>query len=322
MARQVDEKGIYTTASIYTLNVFKEYKEWVGHMFQSAYNFVVRPWSQQKTLAGQDSRELKNIEKQIEELKTKEQPEVIVKEKIVEREVSKVTKVEPVTEITKEVVKIDDTELAKLKKQINVFAGWEEDIQNLEEITAKLWSRPTYTSLPSAPIYIASQGLQVGGNGNFASLGVSGSAGIKDLGVGDSTTLGTDSSDTLTVNATSTFRAPVTMNSGLTVGSLTTSGNIDTAGNLTVTGNIVGSGSIASTGDITTSGNLAVTGTSALTGNVTASGNLTVQGDLTVAGAQTYSGAASFITTSVPQLKVGYDSSNYSIFSVRDFTSL
>ena len=216
IANKIDKDGIYATTSLYTMSIFDQYQQWVGNTFKSAYNFVVSPWAKAEPVI---------VQKQEQKSEAIQEPQqVVVKETIVEREVSKVTRVEPIKEITKEVTKIDDVELANIKKQINVFASWEQDIQNLEDITAKLWARPTHTITPNAPIYIASQGLQVGGNGNFASLGVSGSAGIKDLGVGNSTTLGTDSSDALTVNATSTFGAPVTMSSGLTVGSLTTSG--------------------------------------------------------------------------------------------------
>ena len=65
--------------------------------------------------------------------------------------------------------------------------------------------------------------------------------------------------------------------------------------------------SVDSAGDLT----LTATG-----GDITTSGNLAVTGDFTVSGAQTYSGAGGFITTTTPQLKVGYNDSNYSALSV------
>jgi len=173
-------------------------------------------------------------EKNITELqgKVKELEEKIPKEVVKEKEVevSRVTKIEPVKEITREtiVTKIDEAELAKLKAQTAQFSLWGTDIENLRAITKKLQATPTYTPAPSAPIYIGYQGIQVGGTGTFASLGVSGSAGIGDLGVGGSTSLGSSSADTLTVNAASYLKSPVTFGTG----ALT----IDTSGNLTTTG--------------------------------------------------------------------------------------
>jgi len=224
-------------------------------------------------------------EKEIEELKEeieklKKEP-VIVKEVEKVTEVTKITKVEPVKEITKETVitKIDEEELAQLKTQIAEFTLWGADIENLREITKKLQATPTYTPAPSAPIYIGYQGIQVGGTGTFASLGVSGSAGITNLGVGSSTSLGSTSSDTLTVNATSAFKAPVVAEGGLTVGTGTL--RIDTLGNLTTTGNITTTG----TGDLTVAGDLSVAGTQTFTGVATFTtgtftGNLTTAGNL------------------------------------------
>ena len=173
-------------------------------------------------------------EKNITELqgKVKELEEKIPKEVVKEKEVevSRITKIEPIKEITREtiVTKIDEAELAKLKTQTAQFSLWGTDIENLRAITKKLQATPTYTPAPSAPIYIGYQGIQVGGTGTFASLGVSGSAGIGDLGVGGSTSLGSSSADTLTVNAASYLKSPVTFGTG----ALT----IDTSGNLTTTG--------------------------------------------------------------------------------------
>lgn len=157
------------------------------------------------------------------ELKGLKEEGITIKETIKEVEVSRVTRIEPVKEITREVIKIDDEALAQLRVQVTTFATWEQDIENLKEITQKLKARPTYTPASTAPIYIASQGLQVGGHGTFVSLGVSGSAGVGNLGVGGSTSLGRNSSDKLTVQATSTFQSPITINAALTVsGKLTT----------------------------------------------------------------------------------------------------
>ena len=161
---------------------------------------------------------------------------VPVKETI--KEVEKITKVEPIKEITKEVIKIDDKELAKLKTKITEIQEWEKDIKTLQALTQKLQPHPAYISVPTAPVYIAAQGLQVEGAGIFASLGVTGSAGVGSLGVGGSTVLGSNLADALTVNATANFISPVTVQNTLKVGGVDHYLSVDTNGNLTVTGTI------------------------------------------------------------------------------------
>ncbi|MCK4473727.1 DUF4200 domain-containing protein [Candidatus Parcubacteria bacterium] len=223
-------------------------------------------------VSGITEKEIETLKSQSKELKEKieklEREGITAKEIIKEVEVSRITRIEPVKEITKEkiITKIDDKELKKLKAQVAEFSLWGTDIEELRNITKKLQSRPTATYAASAPIYIASQGLQVGGTGTFASLGVSGSAGIGHLGVGGSTSLGSTSSDYLTVNATSAFKSAVTAEAGLTVGTSTLV--IDSQGNISTTGNIT----------------------------TTGTGDLIISGDLTIAGAQVLSGASSFTT--------------------------
>ncbi|MCK4473933.1 hypothetical protein KAU40_01580 [Candidatus Parcubacteria bacterium] len=221
--------------------------------------------------------------------------EIIVKEIIKEVEVSKITRIEPVKEITKEkvITKIDDKELKKLKtqlsivnKELSIINTWGTDIEELRNITKKLQSRPTATYAASAPIYIASQGLQVGGTGTFASLGVSGSAGVGNLGVGGSTSLGSTSSDSLTVNATSAFKSSVTAEAGLTVGASALV--IDSSGNMTTTG------TISATGITTTS-----------------AGDIVAAGNLTVAGIQTFTKSPALPHTFSPW-SIGVDNSNVS----------
>ena len=210
-----------------------------------------------------EGEEIETLKSQNQELKEKiaklEKEGMPAKEIIREIEVSKITKIEPIKEITKEkiITKIDDEELKKLKTQIAEFSLWGTDIEELRNITKKLQSRPTATMAASAPIYIASQGLQVGGAGIFASLGVSGSAGIGNLGVGGSTSLGSTSSDSLTVNATSSFKSPVTAEAGLTVGTSTLV--IDSSGNITTTGSITATGDIIVTGAITSGQEFSIT---------------------------------------------------------------
>jgi len=236
----------------------KNYGSRTSIVLKEGYRAITQPWRAPPEKVPEEVITVKEVvEKEV------------VKEVVKEVEVSKITKIEPIKEVTKEVIKIDDKELAKIKTQISALTLWGADINNLREITKKLQATPSYTPVASAPIYIGYQGIQVGGTGTFASLGVSGSAGITNLGVGGSTSLGSTSSDTLTVNATSYFKAPVTFG----ISALT----IDTAGNLSTTGNIT----------------------------TTGGGDLIISGDLTVAGTQTYSGAATFnVNTATPALTI------------------
>lgn len=193
-----------------------------------------------------EMKEIKELWQEVERLKEEGIP---AKEIVKEVQVSKVTRIEPVKEITREITKIDDKELAKLKERLSNVEEWESDISKLREITKKLQSRPAYTPAPTAPIYIASQGLQVGGNATFQSLGVSGMAGVKDLGVSDSAVIGSEPTDRLTVWAESYFYATATFGTSTLV--------IDTAGNLTTTGDIT----TTNGGNVSIAGNLTVTGT-------------------------------------------------------------
>ena len=178
--------------------------------------------------------------KEIESLK--QELEKIAQEKFVERiitkeiQVSRITKIEPIKEIEKieQITKIDEQELFNVKGDVSdvrddissvqaTLSSWESDIEELQLITQKLQSRPQNVSAPTAPIYIASQGLQVGGTGIFDSLGVSGSGSFGNLSVGGSTSLGIASDDYLTVNANSTFLGTMTVDS-ITDGTATLTG--------------------------------------------------------------------------------------------------
>lgn len=283
----------------------KEFSQWLGQEYLTANDFVERKISQgimglknipeivtrpfrPKTiivekLSPEAEKNISELQGKVKELEEKI-PKEVVKEK--EVEVSRITKIEPIKEITREtiVTKIDEAELAKLKTQTAQFSLWGTDIENLRAITKKLQATPTYTPAPSAPIYIGYQGIQVGGTGTFASLGVSGSAGIGDLGVGGSTSLGSSSADTLTVNAASYLKSPVTFGAG----ALT----IDTSGNLATTG------TLTATGAISTSGNLSVTG------------NATITGTLTTTGGSSFSSPIIVTSTTTPQLSVRSDATN------------
>ena len=198
----------------------KSYGSQTSLVLKEGYGALIQPWRVP----------LEKVPEEVITVKEVVEKEV-VKEVVKEVEVSKVTKVEPIKGVTKEVIKIDDKELSKIKTQLADITLWGADIDNLREITKKLQATPAYTPVASAPIYIGYQGIQVGGTGTFASLGVSGTAGIGDLGVGGSTNLGTTSSNTLTVNATSTFESLVTAENDLAVGgNVTISGTLTTAG--------------------------------------------------------------------------------------------
>ncbi len=235
-------------------NFFRKIGGAIAYPFVKTYQFVVRPWSEKideekiieeiiKQRPEITTEEIENIRAQIEKLKE----EGIVAKEIV-KEVIKITQIEPVKEITREITKIDDEELKKLKSQIAGIQEWETDIKTLQVLTSKLQTHPPQTQVITAPVYIGSQGLQVGGVGIFSSLGVSGSAGITNLGVGGSTSLGSDSSDKLTVQATSEFFSPVTIQNTFTVGDATNYLIINSTGNLTTTG------TLSAEGDVTISG--------------------------------------------------------------------
>jgi len=277
---------------------FKEYGQWLGESLTSQFSklkqtyvsidkaldrivmetfkkpFVVMPKMESEV----KKEEFEQLKQDIRKLKEKG---ILTKETIREVEVSKVIKIEPVREVKREITKIDDEELAKLKERLSNVEEWKEDILELREITKKLQSRPAYTLAPTAPIYIANQGLQVGGNATFQSLGVSGMAGVKDLGVSGSTVLGSDVGDRLTVYAESYFYATTTFGTSTLV--------IDTAGNLTTTGNIT----TTNGGDVSISGDLI-------------SSDLTATGDLAVNGGGITSSAATFNLLNVTPTTINF----------------
>jgi len=164
--------------------------------FSNGVKFVVMPW---KIVPGTkiviDNTEIESLKNQVQELK---EQGTIAKEVIKEIEVSKVIEIEKLEQTIKnyQYITIGDDDLAQLKEQI----------ANLGVSTALT---------PNAPVYINTPGLQVGGHGNFETLGVSGLASVGGLGVGGGTTLGSISSDILTVNATSTFQELATFNKGI-----------------------------------------------------------------------------------------------------------
>lgn len=254
--------------------------------------------------------QLRELQEGFEKLKTEGLPQ-----KEIIKEVQRITQITPVKEITKEILTIDDKSLRELKSQIAEIQEWEKDIQTLQTLTSKLQTHPPYTQVTTAPVYIGSQGIQIGGAAILASLGVSGSAGITNLGVGGSTSLGSDSSDKLTVNATADFISPVTISNTLeTTGNITTQGNISVAGDLTVSGTQTYSGTASFTASSTQP---------ALSVNQTGSGNIVEFKDATTTvftiavggyvgiGTSTPQAPLHIESTTGPQLRVGYDATNY-----------
>ncbi|MCP6727006.1 MAG: hypothetical protein KJI69_03220, partial [Patescibacteria group bacterium] len=182
-----------------------------------------------------------------EVLVVQEQPPVEkeVVEVVKEVEVERIVQIQQVKEIVTEVRTIDSAALTSIQAQLSTVLAWKTDIDNLKLLTAKLQATPptaTQTAAAVYPVYVGSVGLQVGGNGNFDSLGVSGSAGIRDLGVGRSATFGNNSSDVFTVNSTATFASSVTISAATTLSSLNVSGNTilgdDAADTLTINASI------------------------------------------------------------------------------------
>ena len=213
---------------------------------------------------------------------------------------------EKAEKVVMKIVKIGDGALAELRAKISALEKQQrEAAAGLKEMAAKVGSAPGQGYFSNAPLYVGSSGLQSAGAAIFSSLGVSGLAGVGDLGVGNSASFGSDSSDKLTVASSADFSGPTTIQNTLTQsgGQVSFAGNVDAANGLDITGANLTVGGTAFTVD--TSGNVSASGTMAVAGDITASADLTVVGDLTVSGAQTYSGAASFAATSTsPALTV------------------
>lgn len=230
----------------------------ISNSFVNSGKFLVSPWSfvPAEVSVGIASEDIEEIRNEIKQLREKG---VVAREII--KEVSKITQIQPVKEITKEIVRVDDTKLVALEEEIS---SWRGDIEELKNITTKLQSHPTYTPVATAPIYIASQGIEVGGSGSFMGIGVSGMVSTNDLSVGGATVLGTDYGDSVTINATTYFQSQVNLSAPLvlTVDSNATVLTVTQAG----TGDLVsfskiGAGSFV----IDASGNIAATGSLTLT---------------------------------------------------------
>lgn len=78
--------------------------------------------------------------------------------------------------------------------------------------------------------------ITVSGTANLADISSTGTASLNDVAVTGNTTLGNASTDTVTVNGTSTFAAPVTLNGAITQSAGTASFKATSADSLTVAG--------------------------------------------------------------------------------------
>lgn len=279
-----------------TADIFGEYRQWMldlkGDYFafvkeklsgaeRTISNLARAPLTREELMEIERRETEKIIETFQQEFQELRKEGVPVREIIREIEVSRITKIEPIREITKEkiITKIDDNALENLQARIAKIKDWEADIEDLRKITKKLQAHPVATPVPTAPIFIGAPGIQVGGHAILASLGVSGMASVSSLGVGGSTTLGSNASDQLNVAATSTFGAPVAIQNTLTLKPPT--GFVGKVLDIQVNGvskfYVDETGSIFTTGEFTFAGPFAVTADSdipALTVLQTGTGDL------------------------------------------------
>ena len=332
----------------YSLNIFQKFIRWYGEQalvvskiikeapsnigqkimntsiafkqeYQNANDFVEEKLSQAyRSLWGEEPEwpeekeeivvEKEKIDKELEQALVELQAKIEKMEreglpqKEIIKEVQKITQIEPLKEITKEIKILASASLTEIKSQL---AQAENNIKNLQSNIA---------SFPSS--YIGSGTVSVGGTGTVTSLGVS-AGGFQYLDVADNTVLGTNKTDTLTVNATSNFGAPVIINNTLSIGEpgSDTSFTVDTSGNVNTDGNIVVGGDFTVSGAQTYSGAAVFTVTSSADGllvNQQGAGNVVrFQTD----GADNFiianGGQTTITSTSTPQLTVGYDASNY-----------
>jgi rRNA maturation endonuclease Nob1 len=108
-----------------------------------------------------ETGDMEKLQQRIKELEARgyQQKEII-------KEVKKITQIQPVQKITKQTNVIDSQALitlASLEDRIDDIEEWEKDIRTLQSITKKLQANPPTTAASTAPIYIGSQGIQVGG---------------------------------------------------------------------------------------------------------------------------------------------------------------
>ncbi|MBU3918395.1 hypothetical protein KKC63_00580, partial [Patescibacteria group bacterium] len=225
------KKGIFhETADIFG-SYFNWAKEKVGKLFSSDLQIVERFDDANKILIDDAKLDAIDVNQKLDTLRKilakedlSETDILILKQEIaslkaggfqtnqIVQEVQSITKIYPKEIIEKRIEILDEgakETLAVLKKQIEALEEWEDDIANLKNITSKLKATPNTAYHSSAPVYIESQGLQVGGHGTFASLGVTGTGSINNLGVGSSATIGSQASNNMTVYATSQFLSPV-----------------------------------------------------------------------------------------------------------------
>ncbi|MFH0791846.1 MAG: hypothetical protein V1905_01375, partial [bacterium] len=173
-------------------------------------DFIIAPWRWRPggtQVVISNKEDINRLEKEVQDLKEKG---IVSKE--ITKEVSRITIVESVKEITREIVKVDSTALAQLRAQVMDVYSWKADIENLKNITKQL--ELTTNNLKTSSIIYAG-GFQSPGPTIVYSVGAQ-LSGFGDLGVSHSTTLGTNADDQLTVNSRSRFNAPVIIASSIT----------------------------------------------------------------------------------------------------------
>ncbi|MDO8524414.1 MAG: hypothetical protein Q7R99_02185 [bacterium] len=215
---------------------------------QKGFYYVIRPWLEDKNLF------LVQGVKETEFLKTASST-VIIKETVVIREkqgssvsTTQITQIFPIKEITKETIIVEKAVEARFWEPLKTeLQQLKLAVANLQSQAGKIQYYSPSNNVPTSPVYIGSSGLEISGNASLASLGVSGFAGIRDLGVGNSFSVGSGGT-TLTVDKEGRLTSP------------------------SITGGSGSFSSLSSTGNITATGDLAVSGSATIAGNLNVGG--------------------------------------------------
>lgn len=123
--------------------------------------------------------------------------------------------------------------------------------------------------------------ITVTGLANLGDVTASGTASLKDVNVSGDSVLGDDVTDSLTVNATSTFAAPVVLQNNVTQSTGTASFKATSVDSLTVAGQSTLNGNLVMGDDTTATMKNTVTDTLTVNGNSTIGGTIGVTGKAT-----------------------------------------
>ncbi|MGB9609247.1 MAG: hypothetical protein ACPL3E_02625, partial [Minisyncoccia bacterium] len=289
----IDEANYNIFSKIYntTTYSFGNFIETIRNLTLNFQKSITKFFVKQKNVFGglfsfSKKENLKTTSKEkvifIQPTTTLSQKEVIIPK------IEKIIQVEPVKEVTKEIIKIDDKKLTEIENKISAFSNLPSEIENIRLLYYKIQPSPPNIITPTAPIYIGKTGLQVSGSGQFQTLGVTGITSLYDLSVGGSTILGTNNEDKLIINASSIFNSPISLKDTVTVGdnalTIDSSGNLTSLGNLKIGGDTIISGSLSAA-------------TTTLE-NLTVQKDANIIGNLSVSGAQSFFGVQSITASS------------------------